>query len=306
MVAAQNLGPLTATAALPSSCVDELDIVYKVHTTPEGYYYLLNGPFEVASCYPSSYDGTGTKFYSPAPSCPSGFTPACSSTNAAGTVTETIQTCCPTQFNYSCQTEASYEWESTLGCVSAVDTALSTTWTVMDIESGNTKSTTSAGYQGGMNAYSIQVRFQSSDLVTMTSSEPGSETANAKTSSTTPTSAGISNPISSASQSSTPTSAAASAPSSGLSAGAAAGTGVGSFALLLAIAGAVIFMISRRRKRGRQDEPIQLDNTPAPAWKYATQMNSTPQEIHEAPVPDNPRQIYEAPNTEYYAPEYRP
>ncbi|KAK6068545.1 hypothetical protein SCUP234_11089 [Seiridium cupressi] len=202
-------------------------------------------------------------------------------------------------------TEASYEWESTLGCVSTVDTALSTTWTVMDIESGNTKSTTSVGYQGGMNAYSIQVRFQSSDLVTTMSSESGSETANAKTSVITPTSIGISNPTLSASQSSTPTSAAASPPSGGLSAGAAAGIDVGSFALLLAIAGAVIFMINRRRKRGRQEEPTQLDSTPVSAWKYATQMNNPPQEIHEAPGPDTLRQIYEAPNTEYYAPNYR-
>ncbi|KAK9414337.1 putative Mid2 domain-containing protein [Seiridium unicorne] len=248
MAAAQNLGPLTAAAALPSSCVGEPDIVYKVHITPEGYFYLLNGPIEVASCYPSSYDGTGTEFHSPAPSCPSGFTPACSNTNAAGTVIETIQTCCPTHFNYSCQTEASYAWESTLGCVSTVDRALSTTWTVIDIESGNTKTSTSTGYQDGMNAYSIQVRFQSKDLVTTTSSESGSETANAKTPSTTPISTGISSPTSSASQSSTPTSAAVSAPNSGSSAGAAAGIGVGSLALSLASAGAVIFMINRRRK----------------------------------------------------------
>lgn len=95
-MAGQNLGALTTTAPLSSSCVDELDVVYKVNTTPDGYYYLLNGPLEPASCYPSAYAGVTTQYYSPAVACPSGFTAACGSVNAIGTISETRYTCCPT------------------------------------------------------------------------------------------------------------------------------------------------------------------------------------------------------------------
>lgn len=73
------------------------------------------------------------------------------------------------QFPYQCQTTASYAWESTLGCVYPVVSESTTTWIVTEISSGSTYVTTSTdGHPGGMNAYSIQVRFQASDLTTAT------------------------------------------------------------------------------------------------------------------------------------------
>ncbi|KAK8105536.1 uncharacterized protein PG998_003988 [Apiospora kogelbergensis] len=157
MGAGQNLGPLTTAAPLSSTCFNQ---IYKINTSPG--YYLIQGPPEGASCYPSAYAGVISQYYSPAASCPFGFTPACTSTNGAS---ETVYTCCPTQFDYICQTTSFYQWESTLGCVTPVDFSLTTTWTVLNVENGKTVATTSSGYQGGANAFSIQVRFQSSDLV---------------------------------------------------------------------------------------------------------------------------------------------
>lgn len=92
MVAGQNLGPLTTAAAtLPSTCADDLDQIYKINTPPG--YYLLQGPPEWGSCYPSAYAGVRSQYYSPAASCPFGFTPARTSTNGES---ETVYTCCPT------------------------------------------------------------------------------------------------------------------------------------------------------------------------------------------------------------------
>ncbi|KAK8042453.1 hypothetical protein PG994_012936 [Apiospora phragmitis] len=264
MVVEQNLGPLTTAATLPSTCSDELELIYKTHTSPG--YYLLQGPSEGGSCYPSVYAGVRSQYYSPATSCPFGFTPACTRKNEES---ETIYTCCPTQFEYLCQLSSSYQWEETLGCGIPVDTILKVTWTVVDVdEYDKTVTSTSSGAYGGVNALSIQIRFQSSDLIT---SAPLGNT---------PTPSHDSN------MASDTETASSSSSSGGLSAGAAAGIAVGAFALLLAIAGA-IFVLFRRRRRQKEAQPAaQLpDNYYAsPAPKYApSEMATAPQQIYEAP-----------------------
>ncbi|KAF3024184.1 hypothetical protein E8E14_009634 [Neopestalotiopsis sp. 37M] len=280
-MAGQNLGALTTTAVLSSACVDELDVVYKINTTPDGYYWLMNGPLEPASCYPSAYAGVTTQYYSPAVACPSGFTAACGSTNVIGTVSETRQ------FSYQCQTTASYAWESTLGCVYPVDSSSSTAWTVVQISSGTTKSITSAGYAGGMNAYSIQVRFQASDLTTAATT---STATSSQTSSTTAAVTGTNND----SPSSTSTSEASNS-SGGLSTGAIAGIAVGAGLVGLAIIGTVAFLMIKKRKQQRelqqqsQGPPTQeLDNnnksTPAYNYYYSELDNGRPHDVHEAPA----------------------
>ena len=167
-MASWNLGPLTASQSLPESCAADLESVHKIRTTPEGYYWLQHGPLS-SSCFPSGYSALTAQYYSPA-RCPYGYTPACGTTNAIGTVTETIQTCCPTQYEYKCQTDPTYEWESTLGCSDGVTEGASTTWIVEDITGGFAETTTSPGLQGGLNAFSIQVRWQSDDFATTTAS----------------------------------------------------------------------------------------------------------------------------------------
>ncbi|KAI0402873.1 hypothetical protein F4802DRAFT_574105, partial [Xylaria palmicola] len=52
-------------------------------------------PLEQTTCYPGSYSALTQQYYSPG-LCPSGFIAACQSTNRAGTVEETVLTCCPT------------------------------------------------------------------------------------------------------------------------------------------------------------------------------------------------------------------
>lgn len=94
MGASTNLGPITTSQPFVESCEAESDTVYKIHTTPDGYYWLQGAPLE-SSCFPSGYAAASEQYYSPA-SCPSGYTPACQSSNAIGTVTETVRTCCPT------------------------------------------------------------------------------------------------------------------------------------------------------------------------------------------------------------------
>lgn len=217
MVSSTDLGPLTASPALPESCMQEYDTIYKIHTTPDGFYWLQGGALET-SCFPSGYAALSEQYYSPA-SCPSGFTAACQSENAIADVTETVQICCPTwafipclvtcprsfeprqerpllvvvpfgfairrrvvrwirelvhsQYDYSCQDTTSYEWEKTLGCVNRQSPSSTTTWTVVTISDGTTATRMSAGLEGGINAYSIQVRFQSSDFASTTSSSTG-------------------------------------------------------------------------------------------------------------------------------------
>ncbi|KAI1191919.1 hypothetical protein F5B17DRAFT_380115 [Nemania serpens] len=68
-----NLGPLPTDFALPPSCAREMEEVYKVITTePAGWYYLLQGPIDQTSCYPSGYNGNSRQYYSPA-RCPTGY-----------------------------------------------------------------------------------------------------------------------------------------------------------------------------------------------------------------------------------------
>ncbi|KAK8010870.1 hypothetical protein PG990_009835 [Apiospora arundinis] len=263
MVAGQNLGPLTTAAALPSTCANELDEIYKINTPPG--YYLIQGPPDGASCYPSAYAGVISQYYSPAASCPFGFTPACTSTNEA---TETVYTCCPTQFDYKCQSTSFYQWESTLGCVASIISSRTTTWTVLDVENGKTVATTSVGYQGGANAFSVQVRFQSSDLITSGQTSPAGSTQ-------TPTFAPS-------------TEAAGASTGSGLSSGAVAGIGVGAAILFIAIAGAIIMMFRRRKRQKQLRQPaVQLapDSyySTLAAPKYGPEMETMPQKIHEAP-----------------------
>ena len=53
----------------------------------------LVGPM-TSTCYPSGWTNASTTYYSPGV-CPSGYTTACITGNTAGSVTETVATCCP-------------------------------------------------------------------------------------------------------------------------------------------------------------------------------------------------------------------
>ncbi|KAI0100747.1 hypothetical protein GGR51DRAFT_343553 [Nemania sp. FL0031] len=262
ITALSNLGALPTNFALGSSCTSKLNDVYKVFTESPGYYYLLQGPVEQTSCYPSGYNAASTQYYSPA-RCPTGFTSACQSTNIAGTVSETVVTCCPTQADYSCQTTLEYVWQSTLGCATDVDTATSTTWTVTQVTDGTTSVTTSPGFTGGMNAYGIKVGFQSTDFrsttTTTTKKTTTKATTTARTTKATTTSTGTHSSSSSSKTKKKKTSG-----------GVIAGIVIGVIAGVAAIA-AVIFALVRKRNKDKEVaevintyEPKDKDVAPAP------------------------------------------
>ncbi|GAW18958.1 hypothetical protein ANO14919_084420 [Xylariales sp. No.14919] len=238
-----NLGPLPTNFAIASSCAKELDDVYKVYTSFDGWYYLLQGPVDQTSCYPSSYAANSKQYYSPA-RCPTGFTSACQSQNVAGTATETVLRCCPTHAKFECQTTASYGWEETLGCINPQDSSTTTVWTVTQVSSGLTALTTYTNVAGGINAYQIQVGFQSTDFASSTSTSRTTK-AGAKPTSGTSTGGTSSNNNSSSSSKKK-------GRKGGISGGAIAGIVIGAIAGFLAVVG-LIWSIIRRRRRQDQD-----------------------------------------------------
>ena len=88
-----NLGSLPTDFAIAPTCSANLNQVYKIYTSSE--FYLLQGPVQQTTCFPSSYAANSNQYYSPA-QCPTGYTSACKSYNSKGDAEETILGCCPT------------------------------------------------------------------------------------------------------------------------------------------------------------------------------------------------------------------
>ncbi|KAI1810645.1 hypothetical protein GGS20DRAFT_164304 [Poronia punctata] len=265
-----NLGPLPTDFSLPRDCATKLTEIYQVFTSEPGWYYLCQGPVEQTICYPSAYKSATSQFYSPA-RCPTGFTSACGWTNAVGTVTETAVQCCPTLGEFTCQSENSYGWEETLGCTIEKDKATTTTWTLTQVAGGESTVTTSTGPIGGINAYSIQVRYQSTDFASSTTST--SSTIN-------PTPNTFASKTTGSTTSTTPYPPAAQDHSDnesegGLRGGVIAGIVVGVVVGLLMIV-ALIWWYMRNRKR--QGEP-------GTAYNGGKHKDTSPQVAHEMDVP---------------------
>lgn len=249
--------PLTSIFSLPytlsTSCFSQLyqDGTSAVILGP-GSQCIPDGPPAVSS--------TLHTYYSPGlwdgrPACPDNWTPACTDTLTSGTVTETAVTCCPNAnglgllsiLHFSCQPVASltisdnqFKFFNQFGCTmqmgalaSAVDglTVTNTygstpTVTVQDVDTHQ-----------GPNAYSVQVRWQQSDLQPVT---------------TTPTSSAAQTSSSGAVSSSSSSSS-----NNGLSTGAKAAIGVviPIVVVAAAIIGALIYR--RKKKTTRTNQPVQ-------------------------------------------------
>jgi len=136
------------------------------------------GPLSTSDCLPPNYQIASGFYYSPGV-CPSGYIVACSRTVVAATLTETIATCCPS--DYSCHTNSDLTFFSTLGCYTNGH------GTLPFISGSSTLSKNPEG-PGGVNAYSVQVRWQSSDLLA-TSVYTTTVTSNPTTVTSTPTTA---------------------------------------------------------------------------------------------------------------------
>ncbi|RYC59900.1 hypothetical protein CHU98_g6309 [Xylaria longipes] len=272
-----NLGPLPTDFTIAANCASELDDKYLLHTSVDdrNAYYLLRGPLDQTTCYLSGYTANTEQYYSPG-RCPTGFTAPCQSTNRAGTVEETVLTCCPTQGNYICQTDINHPWEMTQGCVSKF-TATSVELIVSDVSSQVTSRVTATFGDGdAINAYSIQVRYQSTDFIsTLSSSSPVISSIAIETHppTNTPhnTNANVNRAI--------------------------PGIIVGAIAAFLIAIGAV-FLLVRRRYRQRQQQQPQSSPTQQTQYPYAYsyQPNDQEQLQHQYPGPfkvhpDNPQEL---------------
>ncbi|KAI1172577.1 hypothetical protein F4777DRAFT_561155 [Nemania sp. FL0916] len=164
-----NLGTLPTNFAEPTDCaVSKSDIFHLSLPTPPYYHhYYLQGPLAQTSCYPSGYNGQTQQYYSPA-QCPTGFTTACLMTSSLGTGIETIATCCPTQYNFACETSIHLPWQTTLACSTLLG-GKTVAWQVIFSETDSAEKTSIVTLStDGLNAYGIQVRYQSFDFPTLT------------------------------------------------------------------------------------------------------------------------------------------
>lgn len=240
------LGPLTTIFTPPSSCISSMSDVFMQILTTSAFDGLLYGPLNTI-CFPNSYQDIRNVYYSPGLFCPVGYETACISFDS----TDTVVTCCPTSF--TCNYETLFSWEYTLGCSSPF-AAFSRVITV--ISSGTILSTTLlTGGVGALNALSVAIRFQSTDLVSSTTSttqQPSyyTETPSPSYRPSTPE----------------PTGPGSSNAGGGLSAGAGVGIGIGTTIGLLALIGAIglaFFFGRRSSQRGRRTNNGHNNETPS-------------------------------------------
>ncbi|KAI1079656.1 hypothetical protein F5B20DRAFT_543082 [Whalleya microplaca] len=223
-----NRGPLTTTFTPPNPCDTQATRIYQVSESDQ--IIFAQGPVDLGSCWPNGYSSQATEYYSPG-LCPSDFTPACNRTSMIGASTETIQTCCPTKYNYTCQSPGYTGWGGCFWELPEVGWQLQSVYVV---ENGTTTVASNIISTGGdINALSVQVRFQSSDFSSMKPKETSSPTVPSTTSSAADTS---------------------DSGRGGLSTGARAGIGVGVAVGALIISALAVFMFLRKRGQRKRTE----------------------------------------------------
>jgi hypothetical protein len=147
---------LTTTFSPPSQCTTD---IWKVEWSPDYDYFLLGGE-GYSSCLPASFEPTSDFFFTPGLHCPDGYFGGSTRTANLGAETESIVICCPSGFSVQESGSHAYAWESTLGCTSACSSSY--TFPITDASSIGV---TSCTIGGGVNAYSVQLRFRETDLV---------------------------------------------------------------------------------------------------------------------------------------------
>ncbi|CZR53500.1 uncharacterized protein PAC_03379 [Phialocephala subalpina] len=223
-----SVGSFTTTFTPPASCLDSFS------TTTFSPSFYVAGPMTTQGCMPNNFQFSSTNYYSPG-ICPVGYTTACQQVNSAGTVLETVVTCCPT--SYACNPDRILLVQLTYGCQSIFTSAV---FPHIVVISGtipvSTVSTTAI--LGAVNAFSVQIRYQSTDFQSSKSTITSTPTPSRSTTTT-----------------STSSSGGASGGGGGISHGAAAGIGIGSAAGALFLAGAFVFMYTLGRRRRSIENP---------------------------------------------------
>lgn len=246
--------PLTTTFTPPPQCLTQLNYF---DNTKDNFFHVDVGPG--TQCIPKGPDVSTHGYFSPGLYCPSGWTKAsgCSSTVNIGSLTETREICCPkldgisqySGLSMGCNTNPlTLSWWSTMGCVltlgayanggSMTATASNGSLITLPVQSGD-----------GLNAYSVQLAYQASDLTPVTT------TSQATTSTQSP---GSTVQTSSSSSSTSQTST-----SGGLSTTAKIAIGVVIPVIVLALIIGLGWFIMKRR-RSRRGAPGTVDhNVPA-------------------------------------------
>ncbi|PMD22231.1 hypothetical protein NA56DRAFT_97492 [Hyaloscypha hepaticicola] len=123
----------------------------------------LGPPTDYSTCFPSGWATDSLSYFSPG-ICPSGYTSACSTLGYLPPITsgETTVICCPS--DYTCGT-----YPPPWVCMSSFLYGLPTT---LDLYTAGSISGSYTAAFGGVNAFSVQIRFQATDFVSTTSSNP--------------------------------------------------------------------------------------------------------------------------------------
>ncbi|KAF2737628.1 hypothetical protein EJ04DRAFT_93859 [Polyplosphaeria fusca] len=129
-----SIAALTTIFTPPASCIASENIwwIWKstaLDTTTQSLIWHQLGPPSASDCFPPSYTPGSTAYYTPG-RCPSGYTAAQTIVSSAGTVTETVQTCCPAPYRFRArETDAvisnGFEYQSELLCWSQFQGATS-------------------------------------------------------------------------------------------------------------------------------------------------------------------------------------
>ncbi|CAF9903463.1 MAG: hypothetical protein GOMPHAMPRED_000279 [Gomphillus americanus] len=172
--------PLTTIFTAPTSCFETITFGY-----PDGALRVAYDP----ACIPSGEQTLERTYaFSPALNCPSDYETVRDTTTVIGQATETRAICCPVldsisglsgyQFQYNYNTD-NRPWYTTLGCTLELTKTM-----YLDVLDNGTI-VHAIFTTGGVNAYSVQIAWQSSDLSTSSSTTLTSSTTPSATSSTT-------------------------------------------------------------------------------------------------------------------------
>ncbi|KAL1842596.1 hypothetical protein VTJ49DRAFT_4776 [Mycothermus thermophilus] len=267
-------GPLTTTFGAPSSCSSDAAQIYQVWSGSASSY--VAGPFYTrdSDCFPSGYDPEPTKYFSPG-WCPQGYTTACSSLATAGRETETAVICCPAHYTFSCPAAGRTDGPS-LGCTSTWTDALAVL-AVTVVRDGETHTTPTLVSEtaGGITAYGIQVRFQSTDPTPTPTTQVDDDATSSLPSVSIPTDYFIPTPTVSPSS------------SSGVSTPVAIGIGVGSAVAALLLAGAIglFFFLRWRRKKQSHPESASQSRSDSPPPVPPKELSASPVPYRTVPPP---------------------
>ena len=252
-----SLNPLTTTFTPAANCA--------------GYYssnVYMAGP--MTSCLPSGANLASTEYFSPGIICPSGYVSACHDTTGVHSITTV--TCCPAQsgITLSCANPDPSGAFTTLFCTWVPPSQTAIPITLSDKGQTSTSKVTFTSPEG-LNAYGVRMVYQSTDLIT-SSSTPASKsgTGTATKSSNTSTTSATSGPS-----------------SSGLSTSAKIAIAVVIPVVVLAILGALFIWWRRRKQRY---DPVRASGDPTKDEPSTTMELSGENEMKRGELPADPGQ----------------